>query len=75
MPIRVGIRVIYNAVRPSDRLATIDPHRRVVLFVGRLAAMKGVDTFLRAAARVVPVFPDVLFVIAGEVPSTPVSST
>ncbi|HLM90844.1 MAG TPA: glycosyltransferase family 4 protein [Thermoplasmata archaeon] len=60
------IRVIYNAVRPSDRLANIDPHRRVVLFVGRLAAMKGVDTFLRAAARVVPVFPDVLFVIAGE---------
>jgi glycogen synthase len=60
------IRVIYNAVRPSERLAQIDPHRRVVLYVGRLAAMKGVDTFLRAAARVVPVFPDVLFVIAGE---------
>jgi len=38
----------------------------VVLYVGRLAAMKGVDTFLRAAGRVVPQFPDVLFVIAGE---------
>jgi glycogen synthase len=60
------LRVIYNAVRPSERLALIDPHRRVVLYVGRLAAMKGVDTFLRAAARVVPQFPDVLFVIAGE---------
>jgi len=60
------VRVIYNAVRPSERLAQIDPHRRVVLFVGRLAAMKGVDTFLRAAGRVVPQFPDVLFVIAGE---------
>ncbi len=60
------VRVIYNAVRPSERLAQIDPHRRVVLFVGRLAAMKGVDTFLRAAARVVPEFPDVLFVVAGE---------
>lgn len=60
------VRVIYNAVRPSERLAQIDPHRRVVLYVGRLAAMKGVDTFLRAAGRVVPQFPDVLFVIAGE---------
>jgi glycogen synthase len=60
------VRVIYNAVRPSERLAQIDPHRRVVLYVGRLAAMKGVDTFLRAAARVVPEFPDVLFVVAGE---------
>ena len=60
------LRVIYNAVRPSERLANIEPNRRVVLYVGRLAAMKGVDTFLRAAARVVPQFPDVLFVIAGE---------
>ena len=62
------VRVIYNAVRPTGRLATIDPKTRVVLYVGRLAVMKGVDTFLRAAARVVPSFPDVLFVIAGEGP-------
>ncbi len=62
------VRVIYNAVRPSDRLAAIDPKTRVVLYVGRLAVMKGVDTFLRAAARVVPAFPDALFVIAGEGP-------
>jgi glycogen synthase len=60
------VRVVYNAVRPNERLAQIDPNRRVVLYVGRLAAMKGVDTFLRAAARIVPEFPDVLFVIAGE---------
>ncbi len=60
------VRVVYNAVRPNERLAEIDPKRRVVLYVGRLAAMKGVDTFLRAAARVVPQFPDALFVIAGE---------
>jgi glycogen synthase len=33
--------------------------------------MKGVDTFLRAAARVVSVEPDVLFVIAGEGPEYP----
>lgn len=62
------VRVIYNAVRPSQRLERIDPAKRVVLYVGRLAAMKGVDTFLRAASRLVPTFPDVLFVIAGEGP-------
>ncbi len=62
------VRVVYNAVRPTDRLERIDSTKRVVLYVGRLAAMKGVDTFLRAAQRVVPSFPDVLFVIAGEGP-------
>jgi glycogen synthase len=65
------VRVIYNAVRPTERLERIDPTARVVLYVGRLAAMKGVDTFLRAAARVVTVVPDVLFVIAGEGPEYP----
>ncbi|MFY9717398.1 MAG: glycosyltransferase family 4 protein [Thermoplasmata archaeon] len=62
------VTVIYNAVRPSERLAEIDPKRRVVLYVGRLAVMKGVDTFLRAAAVVASAFSDVLFVIAGEGP-------
>ncbi|MGA8302196.1 MAG: glycosyltransferase family 4 protein [Thermoplasmata archaeon] len=62
------VRVIYNAVRPTQRLERIDPAKRVVLYVGRLAAMKGVDTYLRAAARLVPTFPDVLFVVAGEGP-------
>ena len=62
------VRVIYNAVRPTQRLERIDPAKRVVLYVGRLAAMKGVDTYLRAAARLVPTFQDVLFVVAGEGP-------
>jgi glycogen synthase len=65
------VRVIYNAVRPSERLERIDPTKRVVLYVGRLAVMKGVDTFLRAAARVAPVVPDALFVVAGEGPEYP----
>ena len=65
------VRVVYNAVRPSERLEEIDPTKRVVLYVGRLAAMKGVDTFLRAAALVVPRFQDTLFVIAGEGPEYP----
>ncbi len=63
--------VIYNAVRPTERLERIDPTKQVVLYVGRLAVMKGVDTFLRAAARVVTVIPEVLFVIAGEGPEYP----
>ena len=62
------MRVIYNAVRPSARLERIDPAKRVVLYVGRLAVMKGVDTYLRAAARIAAKFPDVLFVVAGEGP-------
>jgi glycogen synthase len=62
------VRVVYNAVRPSERLERIDPKKRIVLYVGRLAAMKGVDTFLRAAARAATTVPDVLFVVAGEGP-------
>ena len=65
------VRVIYNAVRPSERLSRIEPTRRIVLYVGRLAVMKGVDTFLRAAARVAPFTPDALFVVAGEGPEYP----
>lgn len=65
------IRVIYNAVRPPERLARIPPERPTVLYLGRLAAMKGVDTFLRAAAQVAPQIPDALFVVAGEGPEYP----
>ena len=62
------IRVIYNAVRPSERLVPLSGRRKIVLYLGRLAAMKGVDTFLRAAARVASSQPDALFVVAGEGP-------
>jgi glycogen synthase len=62
------VRVIYNAVRPSERLARLSGRRKIVLYLGRLAAMKGVDTFLRAAARVAATKPDVTFVVAGEGP-------
>lgn len=66
-----SIRVIYNAVRPPARLTPVARSRRVVLYLGRLAAMKGVDTFLRAAQRVAPTDPDVLFVVAGTGPEYP----
>jgi glycogen synthase len=65
------VRVIYNAVRPSDRLRPLKESQQIVLYLGRLAAMKGVDTFLRAAARVAPTAPDALFVVAGEGPEFP----
>lgn len=65
------VRVIYNAVRPSGRLATLAGSQAIVLYLGRLAAMKGVDTFLRAAARAAPNVPGCLFVVAGSGPEYP----
>ncbi len=65
------LRVIYNAVRPPERLARLETGARVVLFLGRLTAMKGVDTFLRAGARVLRQLPELLLVVAGEGPEFP----
>jgi len=65
------VRVVYNAVRPSERVAKLDPARPTVLYLGRLAAMKGVDTFLGAAARVAEKIPNAVFVVAGEGPEYP----
>jgi glycogen synthase len=65
------IRVIYNAVRPPKRLIRVERATTTVLYLGRLAAMKNVETFLRAAARVAPAFPQVLFVVAGDGPEYP----
>jgi glycogen(starch) synthase len=65
------IRVIYNAVRPPERLDRIPRHESIVLYLGRLAAMKNIDTFLRAAARISPEFPNALFVVAGDGPEFP----
>jgi glycogen synthase len=65
------IRVVYNAVRPTGRLATLAGSQAIVLYLGRLAAMKGVDTFLRAAARAAPSTPGCVFVVAGSGPEYP----
>lgn len=65
------IRVVYNAVRPTDRLRRLESPDPIVLYLGRLAAMKGVDTFLRAAAKVAPHQPRALFVVAGDGPEYP----
>jgi glycosyltransferase involved in cell wall biosynthesis len=68
---RDKVTVIYNAVRPPPRLARLETPEPVVLYLGRLAAMKGVDTFLRAGARVLDQIPEVLLVVAGEGPEYP----
>ena len=65
---RRKIRVVYNAVRPPDEPPMVHRDGGIVLFLGRLTAMKGPDTFLRAAARIAPQFPGVRFAIAGEGP-------
>ncbi|MGI0140512.1 MAG: glycosyltransferase family 4 protein [Thermoplasmata archaeon] len=65
---RRKLRVVYNAVRPPDEPPITERESEVVLFLGRLTAMKGPDTFLRAAARIAPQFPNVQFAIAGEGP-------
>ncbi|MHB8351867.1 MAG: glycosyltransferase family 4 protein, partial [Thermoplasmata archaeon] len=65
------IRVIYNAVRPPEWIGRLATRAPVVLYLGRLAAMKGVDTFLRAGARVLRQLSDVVLVVAGEGPEYP----
>jgi glycosyltransferase involved in cell wall biosynthesis len=65
------IRVVYNAVRPAERLARLEATQSIVLYLGRLVAMKGVETFLRAAAKAAPHTTGTLFVVAGEGPEYP----
>ena len=65
------VRVVYNAVRPADSTPPPDHRPPTVIYIGRLAAMKGIDTFLKAAARVAPSFPEVQFVVGGEGPELP----
>jgi glycogen(starch) synthase len=65
------IRVIYNAVRPSEPVEPSADRTPTVIYIGRLAAMKGIDTFLKAAARIAPAFPGVQFVVGGEGPEMP----
>ena len=72
---RKKIRVIYNGVDSKKFAATeIKPQiieqfkkdRKVVLFLGRLTEQKGPVQFLHVAKKVLGVYPDALFVIAGK---------
>lgn len=63
------ISVVHNGVYPRQavqgyKLKKTWP-RNVVLFLGRVTQQKGPDFFVEVAARVIPLVPDVLFVLAG----------
>jgi len=65
------IRLVRNGIdlRPfGKRICTTSEQGLVVGLVGRLAWEKGVDLFLRAAARVLAEFPHTKFVVVGDGP-------
>jgi glycosyltransferase involved in cell wall biosynthesis len=63
------IAVVHNGVYPEPLRERYRSQRswpsRVVLFLGRITFQKGPDYFVEAAAKVAPIVPDVLFVMAG----------
>lgn len=57
----------FDPDRTAARAAAgFDPARRLVAQVGRLAEQKDYPTYLRAAARLAPAFPDVDFLVVGD---------
>jgi glycosyltransferase involved in cell wall biosynthesis len=57
----------FDPDRRAARVAAgFDAARRLVAQVGRLAEQKDYPTYLQAAARLAPVFPDVDFLVVGE---------
>jgi glycogen synthase len=63
------VDVVHNAVElPEEEEWEIKPIRReekIVLFLGRVTMQKGPEYFLKAARKVVDVYPDVRFIMAG----------
>ena len=63
------VEVVHNAVElPEGEQWQMPPIRRdekIVLFLGRVTMQKGPEYFLRAARKVVDVYPDVRFIMAG----------
>lgn len=69
------IHVVHNAVEYKELMThgTLEEKiagikamgKKIVLFVGRITLQKGPDYFLRAAARTIEHYPDVVFVVAG----------
>ncbi|MFO8016317.1 MAG: glycosyltransferase family 4 protein [Candidatus Woesearchaeota archaeon] len=62
------IDVVHNAVEFNDyrfKDARIIDGMKTVLFLGRLTLQKGPDYFIYTAKRVLDVFPDVRFIMAG----------
>lgn len=63
------IGVVHNGVYAREIVETYrkseGAQRKTVLFLGRVTFQKGPDYFVEAAAKVIPLVPDVLFVMAG----------
>jgi glycogen synthase len=64
------IAVVHNGIYSTRLLQSYRSENgsnksKVVLFLGRITFQKGPDYFVEAAARVIPFFPDVTFVMAG----------
>lgn len=68
--VRNGIELQpFDAATPTLREDSRIPHGNFIVgLIGRLASEKGVDIFLRAAARVVVAIPSASFVVAGDGP-------
>lgn len=63
------IDVVYNGVEQDDVQpdsgTAIENDEKIVLFLGRITMQKGPEYFIRAAKRVLEVYPKVKFVVAG----------
>lgn len=63
------IHVVHNGIYPKDVQRHYDRRKvadhKIVLFLGRMTFQKGPDYFVRAAEQVIPLVPDVMFVMAG----------
>ncbi|MCH7871056.1 MAG: glycosyltransferase family 4 protein [Planctomycetes bacterium] len=64
------VRVVYNAIDDNGAgeppvLPAIGKHEKIVLFLGRITMQKGPEYFLAAAKRVLEVYQDVRFIMAG----------
>jgi glycosyltransferase involved in cell wall biosynthesis len=65
------VQTIYNGLNLSDWITTSPPDKAsgeiLVISVGNIRRVKGYDILIKAAASIVPHFPDVSFSIAGDV--------
>ncbi|MBI3535691.1 MAG: glycosyltransferase [Deltaproteobacteria bacterium] len=63
------VQVVHNGVYSPQAMANYKKENnlqsKIVLFLGRVTFQKGPDYFIEAASRVIPIMPDVTFVIAG----------
>ncbi|MDO9535306.1 MAG: glycosyltransferase family 4 protein [Bacillota bacterium] len=72
------IEIIPNGIRPeayqpSDQASImetlpVDPHEKIIFYIGRLVKEKGVQVLLDAAPAILERFPNARFVIAGKGP-------